>query len=220
MGLGEATNPYKMKSKLFLIIITASFSFAVYSLFNNIGKAKNELRNPATTAYIAEQQTEAAQQSTNAAKIKKQNSRRYSNYSNDVSNAPAVSFSKHKSGSLSESSLFDGSYTAQNVNSSAKRKRSFESSELSGGSSVIVSSYANGRRNGGSEQSGLLASASTASTSMSNPMSAPTDDGTIIIDPGTDPDPNTMIPVGNGMYVMMMLIGLYGAFAFYKRKLN
>ena len=190
----------------------------MYSLFNNIGKAKNELRNPAM-AYIAEQQAQATQQNTTA-KIKKQNSRRYSNYSNDVSNAPAVSFSKHKSGSLSESSLFDGSYTAQNVNSSAKRKRGFESSELSGGSSVVVSSYANGRRNSGSEQSGLLASASTASTSMSNPMSAPTGDGTIIIDPGTDPDPNTMIPVGNGMYVMMMLIGLYGAFAFYKRKLN
>ena len=206
-----------MKSKLFLIIITASFSFAVYSLFNNIGKAKNELRNPAT-AYIAEQQTEAAQQSTNAAKIKKQNSRRYSNYSNDVSNAPAVSFSKHKSGSLSESSLFDGSYTAQNVNSSAKRKRGFESSELSGGSSIVVSSYANGRRNGGSEQSGLLASASTASTSMSNPMSAPTGDGTIIIDPGTDPDPNTMIPVGNGMYVMMLLVGAFATMKFFKQK--
>ena len=213
-----------MKSKLFLIIITASFSFAVYSLFNNIGKAKNELRNPATTAYIAEQQTEAAQQSTNAAKIKKQNSRRYSNYSNDVSNAPAVSFSKHKSGNVSESSLSDGSYTAQNVNSSAKRKRGFESSELSGGSSVVVSSYANGRRNSGSEQSGLLASASTASSSISNPMSAPTGgdegggNGTIIIDPGTDPDPNTMIPVGNGMYVMMMLIGAFATMKFIKQK--
>ena len=208
-----------MKSKLFLIIITASFSFAVYSLFNNIGKAKNELRNPAT-AYITEQQTEAAQQSTNAAKIKKQNSRRYSNYSNDVSNAPAVSFSKHKSGSLSESSLFDGSYTAQNVNSSAKRKRGFESSELSGGSSIVVSSYANGRRNGGSEQSGLLASASTASTSMSNPMSAPTDggDGTVIVDPSGDPDPNTMIPVGNGMYVMMLLIGAFATMKFFKQR--
>ena len=208
-----------MKSKLFLIIITASFSFAVYSLFNNIGKAKNELRNPAT-AYITEQQTEAAQQSTNAAKIKKQNSRRYSNYSNDVSNAPAVSFSKHKSGNVSESSLFDGNYTVQNVNSSAKRKRGFESSELSGGSSVVVSSYANGRRNGGSEQSGLLASASTASTSMSNPMSAPTDggDGTVIVDPSGDPDPNTMIPVGNGMYVMMLLIGAFATMKFFKQR--
>lgn len=96
----------------FLIIITASFSFAVYSLFNNIGKAKNELRNPATAYKIAEQQTEAAQQSTNAAKIK--------NKTADVTATIQMTFQMHRrfhSANTNRAAclnlLFDGSYTAQ-----------------------------------------------------------------------------------------------------------
>jgi len=201
-----------MKSKLFLIIITASFSFAVYSLFNNIGKAKNELRNPAT-AYIMEQQ--AAKQKTNTAKIKKQNGRQYNGNSNSSTalSAPAVSFGKHH-GNLTEASLSDGNFTAQNIGAVNVRKRNISSSPSSGGD-FAVTSYAIGSRSGGNDD---LASASISSSTTSGPMSAPTGTNDVIVDPGGDPPPGTMIPVGGGMFAMMLLAGLYGAFTFRKKR--
>ena len=192
-----------MKSKLFLIIITIAISFAVYSLFNNIGNTKNELGN-STTAHIVYQQKAVAQQYTHSAKINKPNGRRYGgNYSNSVSNAPVVAFSKHKSGNVSKSSLFDGNYTAQNINTS-RRSYSIASSDLSGGS-VIASSYGMGGRNNGNKQTGLLAS----STLTPFPMGAPMASGdVIIIDPGGDPT-GPPIPVGDGAWIFVLLAVCY-----------
>jgi len=191
-----------MKSKLFLIIITIAISFATYSLFNNIGNAKNELGN-STTAHIVYQQKAAAQQYTHTAKIKKQNGRQYGNYSNSVSYAPVVAFSKHKSDHVSGSSSFGGNFTAQNINTSRKNY-SIASDELSGGS-VIASSYGMGGKNTGNKQTDMLAS----STLIPFPMGAPMASGdVIIVDPGGDPV-GPPIPVGDGAWIFVLLAVCY-----------
>ncbi|MGC3979513.1 MAG: hypothetical protein QM751_15605 [Paludibacteraceae bacterium] len=42
--------------------------------------------------------------------------------------------------------------------------------------------------------------------------------GTIIVDRGGDPNPNSQIPVGNGAYVFIALISLYSTYKWGRKK--
>lgn len=120
------------------------------------------------------------------------------------------------------SSTTSGSYTT------AARSSSSESLYSGGGGSGSLSLLAYGGRSsssggsyggGGSISGSSLMSSTTASSSTL--MGAPavgngnTTQNTVIVDPGGDPDESEIIPVGDGLWVLLILAGVY---VFFRRK--
>lgn len=122
------------------------------------------------------------------------------------------------------SSTTSGSYTT------AARSSSSESLYSGGGGSGSLSLLAYGGRSSGSSSSSggshggsisgsSLMSSTTASSSTL--MGAPavgngnTTQNTVIVDPGGDPDESEIIPVGDGLWVLLILAGVY---VFFRRK--
>lgn len=87
------------------------------------------------------------------------------------------------------------------------------------GSSLLVGSKKSSHHSS-SVGGGISNSAVGNKNAVSAPFFAPrpgSSSNTVIIDPGTDPDPDTRIPVGNGMGLLLIFGGLYGIYLM-KRK--
>lgn len=156
--------------------------------------------------------------------IQGKKSRSTSAASSDYSNmAPDLQSSSLSSiGSISAT---PATTTFSSVSSSGSLSATKESSlSASGGDAgpVLLAFSSGSRTSSSTSSSGLSAGGSVSSLSSSSTGGSPTilsvplsttDD--VIVDPGGDPDPNSMIPVGEGWWLLILLSVVY---FFIKRK--
>lgn len=112
----------------------------------------------------------------------------------------------------------NGSKTASNMgNISTFGKH--EDDEISTTNGEIVMPFESGMRTSGKNGSteGVIAGASggvsgvRSAITVTPPFGAPkTSNGTILVDPSTDPKPEEQIPVGEGVGILLLLIATYG----------
>ena len=111
----------------------------------------------------------------------------------------------------------NGSKTASNMgNISTFGKH--EDDEISTTNGEVVMPFESGMRTSGKNGSteGVIAGASgvsgiTSGATITPPFGAPkTSNGTILVDPSTDPKPEEQIPVGEGVGILLLLIATYG----------
>ena len=141
------------------------------------------------------------------------------NVSGGLTNTAIPSF--HSKGTQASHSL-SGAFSGNDSYFQA-RKSSAAKNTSSGATSIGMLAYDS---RGYHSSDGSVASArsttlsavgATSISEVPQQQNAPNAPGDIIIDPGGDPT-GPPIPVGDGMYVMMMLIGLYSALVFYKKR--
>ena len=127
--------------------------------------------------------------------------------------------------SVSELSLYHPNFQY----SSRKKQEEIRVNYDVGTSGVLLTQSRSSKKSNNQELNNLAVNSaysssaySTYSSNIQSSYKAPVDpnnpDGDIIIDPGGDPDPDTIIPVGDGGYIFTILIFAYIFFVAYKRK--
>lgn len=94
-----------------------------------------------------------------------------------------------------------------------------EDDQISTTNGVVLMPFETGMRTNGKIGStdGVVAAVSgisgiTSGATITPPFAAPkTSNGTILVDPSTDPKPEEQIPVGDGVWILLLLIATYGA---------
>ena len=204
-----------MKNKILLLFVGASLLVGGYVLYRDIMSSKQQ-------SLIYYSQTNVVGQPNLPVFSKSSHS------SGKVVSSGSIQISSSsKTPSTTNSSSSVGSYGSSGfANNGLYANRSVSKNEIAssnmGGPMMLFFSGINKNAASLSASSGggslSAVSNSSATATATTLMGAPTSStGTIIVDPGDDPDPNTIIPVGNGGYILLFLSLLYAGVV-YRRK--
>lgn len=197
-----------MKNKIILAASFGLFLFAVYALVNNINHAEHEL-------YYVEDFLEQADFSSQASLDGAGNSHskrgRGNSYGNSGESGLLVSVPSVQKSRVISSTVPNGGFSSSVLSApSSGRVAKSGTSPLSQGMSagLLLAGSGSKKGSGVGGSSGTFAAFGTAAlpsggTPSINAPTAPADNGDIIIDPGGDPDPDSQIPVGGGLYLLL-----------------
>lgn len=216
-----------MKNKILLTVIFVSLGFAIYALLSNLEKSKNQMYYYEGTSVTPTQSNKKTWKSTPSFSKKKTHRRNVASDEGELTSTTFNDNARKKNGML-DTSIPDLTLSQSPENYSRNKKQDLSINSDLGTSGVFLTQANSGRKNNiyanenassfaASEYSSSIAS--TQSTFMGAPTvpSSPTDD--IIIDPGGDPDPGSIIPIGEGQLILMALALGYILFIAFKKRL-
>lgn len=224
-----------MKNKILLTVVFASLGFAIYALFSNLNKAKYQTYYEGTNVMTPIQHNDISWNSTASTTKKKLADKKKSSSSYEKSNSSLSNTSFNTkmmtddvAVALETNRSEEGTYQP-NLQYSRRKSSEINVNYDTGSSVVLLTQARNNKRNSNSTLNNsttganLYSTYSTYSSTTQNTfMRAPTDptntDGDIIIDPGGDPDPDSMIPIEDGSYIFVILIFAYIIFIAYKKR--
>lgn len=206
-----------MKNKIILSIILTTLAIAIVGYINNLQNAKDLYLNNYTSTYNLYQN-----KSVNEWTLKKNDLTKTKSRSKRLLNAKNI-YRKNVStvNPFSKSNVTINSTKDYNANASAmvftnenvfNEKKKYEVSGSFNITPLVASAKTNNLESGYSSSSSY--SNGTPFVNKWGKQAAPIttlDDG-IIIDPGGDPDPTTQIPIGDGYYIILILIIIYSIF--------
>ena len=199
-----------MKNKILLIVVFASFGFAIYALFGSLEKAKKELSYYEGTSIAPTEANDNIWKTTPSFQKKTKDKRKDEQQKQQANNS--FNFKSTKKHELSDVSLPDLSFNQPSEKYHVIKQKEREITSDMGTSGVLltmsnrVRTYKNSNTDNSSAENGYYSSVSetTSSTFMGAP-SAPSTGGDVIIDPSGDPDPDSQIPVGEGYCILIIL---------------
>ena len=204
-----------MKNKISLIVIFASFGFAIYAFFNNLEKAKTQMYYYEGTELSSVKSNNDTWKNKTSYQKKKYTEK---NTLSDNSGSYSANLKTKQKQGLADSGISDLSFDKAGAGFSTKRKSEQGVASDMGTSGVLLaqSSYSLKSNNGADRNSNISgvssqypASSAQTGTYMGAPNGQTDTNGDIIVDPGGDPDPGSMIPVGEGQIVLLALAFVY-----------
>ncbi|MGC3979505.1 MAG: hypothetical protein QM751_15565 [Paludibacteraceae bacterium] len=205
-----------MKNKLLLMLIIGSMGTAAYIFFNNLHKAKNEIYYSVTGENI---------QAESSRLIKKENTPKSSRTAkrSNVSAKSAASFNTGRLTDFETGTNYSAATTQYAGKSPIGRRAKDEIASINSDSPGMMLAQAVGTRGKAPQENtgagGSMYYSDTDKGSQSGSLQkANNNNNDIIIDPGSDPDPDSQIPVGNGAYVFIALISLYSTYKWGRKK--
>ena len=216
-----------MKNKILLTVIFVSLGFAIYALLSNLEKSKNQMYYYEGTSVTPTQSNKKVWNSSSSLSKKKFERRETASSEGGITSTTFNTRVREKNGIL-DTSIPEITFDQSPENFSRSKKNDLSINSDKGTSGIFLTQVKSGRKNnnyGNENASSFINSdysssiASTPSTFMGAPTvpSSPTDD--IIIDPGGDPNPEDIIPIGEGQLILMVLALGYILFVAFKKRL-
>ncbi|MGC3977020.1 MAG: hypothetical protein QM751_01540 [Paludibacteraceae bacterium] len=208
-----------MKSKILLMLIISSMGLAAYVFFNSLNKAKNEVYYSVAGENIQSNSTLFIK---NGLKIPKKKTAKRSSTRNQTGSSSEAMFQTNRL--MLDNSLttnVSGVISSTTAKSPISRRNEISSvnSDLSG-MMIAQSVGTKGRISSENTTSGgnMYYNSPENGSQLNSLQKATNDNNDIIIDPGSDPDPGSQIPVGEGVYILFAMLVVYLVYAIHRKK--